>query len=164
MKTHLFGPHVVRESEVFYHSKLCIGLVNLKPIALRARGTPTGRAKILRSDERRVTGLALNARTGSQVCDLMLSTQKIGRVIEREYNGSSLTIAIQVRHTHVHVIPRRFGDWANNDDIYKELDQVKEASTLHDVDNEGRKPRSLEEMKEEADRLRVFFEHVYPDE
>ncbi|KAJ3079610.1 hypothetical protein HK102_003663 [Quaeritorhiza haematococci] len=53
----------------------------------------------------------------------------IGRVIETEYGGDSLTIAIQdgaaagqtVPHVHVHLIPRKFGDWANNDDIYKEI-------------------------------------------
>ena len=28
-----------------------------------------------------------------------------------------------VPHVHVHIIPRNKGDWANNDDIYKELDQ-----------------------------------------
>jgi diadenosine tetraphosphate (Ap4A) HIT family hydrolase len=29
-----------------------------------------------------------------------------------------LTAARQ--HVHVHVIPRRLGDWANNDDVYAE--------------------------------------------
>jgi len=74
-----------------------------------------------------------------------------------------LAYLFQILHSHVHIIPRRFGDWANNDDIYKELDQTKPGDVTK-VDNEDRQPRSLEEMKEEADRLKVFFEPVYPDE
>lgn len=54
----------------------------------------------------------------------------------------------------MHVIPRKAGDWANNDDIYEDLQGKHKLR----VDNEERQPRSAEEMKEEADRLRVFFE------
>ncbi|CAG8508409.1 6618_t:CDS:2, partial [Ambispora gerdemannii] len=112
--------------------------------------------------------------TPEEACDMFQSAQKIGRVIEREYNGSSLTVAIQdgpaagqtVPHCHVHIIPRKVGDWANNDDIYKEIDKLKlgkiyqanENSTLFKIDNEERKPRSPEEMAKEAEFLRQFFE------
>lgn len=51
----------------------------------------------------------------------------------------------------MHVIPRKKGDWANNDDIYAELDKKK------GVDNEDRQPRSQEEMGEEAKELRRYF-------
>lgn len=43
----------------------------------------------------------------------------------------------------MHVIPRRMGDWANNDDIYEELGGKSKVR----VDNEEREPRSAEEMK-----------------
>lgn len=52
----------------------------------------------------------------------------------------------------MHIIPRKKGDWADNDDIYKELDEKK------GVDNEDRKPRTAEEMRDEANELRVYFE------
>lgn len=52
----------------------------------------------------------------------------------------------------MHVIPRRGGDWANNDDIYKDLDKKK------GVDNEEREPRTEEDMGKEANELRVYFE------
>ena len=48
----------------------------------------------------------------------------------------------------MHVIPRKKGDWANNDDIYTELDGV---------DNEKREPRTNEEMGKEAKDLRIYF-------
>ena len=53
----------------------------------------------------------------------------------------------------MHVIPRKVGDWANNDDIYDELAGKNKIR----VDNEERMPRSEQEMKEEADMLRPFF-------
>ncbi|CAO3626184.1 unnamed protein product [Mucor hiemalis] len=92
--------------------------------------------------------------------DLMLSAQRIGGIVEKHYQCTSLTLTIQdgpqagqtVPHVHMHVIPRRKGDWADNDDIYKELDEKK------GVDNEDRKPRTEEEMRDEANELRVYFE------
>jgi bis(5'-adenosyl)-triphosphatase len=56
----------------------------------------------------------------------------------------------------MHIIPRRAGDWANNDDIYDEMDG-KEAAVAKRVDNDERKPRSIDEMREEAEKLRPFF-------
>ncbi|KAG0000674.1 hypothetical protein BGZ65_004159 [Modicella reniformis] len=74
-----------------------------------------------------------------------------------------------VPHCHVHVIPRRLGDFPDNDDIYQEitqntndlLTQVKtiESETIakqtgkKGVDFDERKPRSEQEMTTEATRL-----------
>ncbi|KAG2232227.1 hypothetical protein INT48_003917, partial [Thamnidium elegans] len=95
-----------------------------------------------------------------KTADLMISAQRIGNVVERHYKCTSLTMTIQdgpqagqtVPHVHMHVIPRRSGDWANNDDIYKDLDEKK------GVDNEEREPRTEEDMSKEANELRVYFE------
>ncbi|KAI8148293.1 HIT-like domain-containing protein [Fennellomyces sp. T-0311] len=92
---------------------------------------------------------------------MMSSAQRIGAVVEREYRCTSLTNVIQdgpqagqtVPHVHMHVIPRKVGDWANNDDIYDELAGKNKMR----VDNEERKPRTEQEMKIEADWLRSFF-------
>lgn len=58
----------------------------------------------------------------------------------------------KVPHVHMHIIPRKAGDWANNDDIYQELDKKKLG-----VDNEERKPRTEQEMSAEASELRPYF-------
>lgn len=113
-----------------------------------------------------------------KAADLMISAQRIGNVIEKHYKCTSLTMTIQdgpqagqtvniwifvfyyyfltliykVPHVHMHVIPRRSEDWANNDDIYKDLDEKK------GVDNEEREPRTEEDMGKEANELRVYFE------
>ncbi|CAG8609503.1 26008_t:CDS:2, partial [Dentiscutata erythropus] len=97
--------------------------------------------------------------TFEEICDLFSCAQTIGKVIEREYHATSLTIAIQdgpeagqtVPHCHVHLIPRKAGDYANNDDIYNDIDKSSK------IDNEERQPRSLEEMTKEAEFLRQFF-------
>lgn len=62
------------------------------------------------------------------------------------------------------MLPRKRGDWANNDDIYPEIDQ-KEKELGRDmnqspkgVDNEDRVARTQEDMAKEAEQLRSYFE------
>jgi len=64
-----------------------------------------------------------------------------------------------VEHVHVHVIPRSEHDWKNNDDIYDEVDKSEwnNKEPKNKVDNEERKPRTEQEMAEEAAKLRPLF-------
>ncbi|KAI7862083.1 HIT-like domain-containing protein [Spinellus fusiger] len=89
----------------------------------------------------------------------MISAQKIGRVVEQVYSGTSLTMAVQdgpeagqsVPHVHMHVIPRRKKDWKNNDDIYDALD------SSHSVDSPHRQERTEQDMQKEAETLTAYF-------
>uniref|UniRef100_W5LAH3 Bis(5'-adenosyl)-triphosphatase n=1 Tax=Astyanax mexicanus TaxID=7994 RepID=W5LAH3_ASTMX len=85
-----------------------------------------------------------------EVADLFTTTQRVANVVEQHYRASSLTIAIQ--HVHVHVLPRRAGDFERNDSIYDELQK-------HDKETEDvpAKWRSEEEMAKEASELRGLF-------
>lgn len=71
-------------------------------------------------------------------------------------------------HCHVHVIPRRLGDFVNNDDIYEKITANSSELLKHPemlatvlsntvankgVDNEDRLPRTEEEMAQESARL-----------
>ncbi|KAI8843209.1 ATPase-like protein [Chytriomyces cf. hyalinus JEL632] len=159
-----FGPFPISATEIFYSTRLTFGLVNLKPV------TPGHVLVIPRRVVPRFADL-----TQSEATDLILSAQRIGAVVEREYAGQSLTITIQdgpmagqtVPHVHIHIMPRRKGDWANNDDIYPEIDR-KEAdlgSALSKdaprVDaEEERVARTREEMSHEASQLRPFFSSI----
>ncbi|KAL0436637.1 UNVERIFIED_CONTAM: Bifunctional bis(5'-adenosyl)-triphosphatase/adenylylsulfatase FHIT [Sesamum radiatum] len=92
-------------------------------------------------------------------------TQKIGHQLESYHNASSLTFTIQdgpqagqtVPHVHIHILPRKSGDFENNDEIYEAIDsKEKELKQKLDLDKE-RKDRSMEEMAQEAAEYRKLF-------
>ena len=84
-------------------SKYSYGIVNLKPVV------PGHVLVIPKRIVKRFAELS-----AEEVSDMFLSAQEIGKVIEREFKGESLTITVQdgesagqtVAHVHVHLIPR----------------------------------------------------------
>ncbi|MBN3275485.1 FHIT triphosphatase, partial [Polyodon spathula] len=149
MTTFRFGQHVVKASAVFLQSELSFALVNRKPVV-------PGHVLVcpIRSVER------FHDLRPEEVADLFQTTQRVSSVVEKHFCGSSLTIAIQdgpeagqtVKHVHVHVLPRKHGDFEKNDSIYDELQK-------HDKEAEDipAKWRSEEEMAAKADALRKYF-------
>jgi len=131
----------VRASQIFFQSELSMGLVNLKPVV-------PGHVLVI---PKRVVHRFKDL-TPAEVADLMVSAQTISTQIEKQFKADSLTLAIQdgihagqtVFHVHVHVIPRRPGDFDNNDDVYRDLEKE-------------RKPRTEDEMAEEASMLSALF-------
>uniref|UniRef100_H3CD34 Bis(5'-adenosyl)-triphosphatase n=1 Tax=Tetraodon nigroviridis TaxID=99883 RepID=H3CD34_TETNG len=71
-----------------------------------------------------------------ELADLFSTTQRVASLVERHFGATSLTIAIQdgpeagqtVKHVHVHVLPRKEGDFERNDSVYDEAVQ-------HDLQN-----------------------------
>ncbi|PRD28144.1 UNVERIFIED_CONTAM: aph1 [Trichonephila clavipes] len=61
-----------------------------------------------------------------EVADLFMCVQTVQKKIEEAYSASSSSIAIQdgpeagqtVPHLHVHILPRKSGDFKENDDVY----------------------------------------------
>ncbi|KAL2597829.1 hypothetical protein AAZV13_11G186800 [Glycine max] len=130
-----FGPHKIHHSSVFYTSNLSFAFVNLRP-----------------------------AVTDDETVDLWLIAKKLGRQLESYHKASSLTFCIQdgpqagqsVPHVHIHILPRKSGDYENNDDIYDDINEKeKELNRALKVDIE-RKDRSIQEMALEADEYRKF--------
>ena len=119
-----FGRHVLNATDIFLRTRLSMAFVNLKPILP---------GHILVSPARVVP--RFSAMTADEVSDLFLAVHRIGPILESVYGASSLTIAVQdghdagqsVEHVHVHVIPRRKGDFAVNDDIYEEVGPALES-------------------------------------
>ncbi|KAM9186202.1 bis(5'-adenosyl)-triphosphatase [Dugong dugon] len=143
-----FGQHLIKPSVVFLKTELSFALVNRKPVVpghvLVCPLRPVERFHDLRPDE---------------VADLFQATQRVGTVVEQHFQGTSLTFAIQdgpeagqtVKHVHVHVLPRKAGDFSRNDSIYDELQK-------HDKEEDSPASwRSEEEMAAEAEALRVYF-------
>ena len=111
-----------------------------------------------------------------EVIDLFMTVQRVGKMIERVYNASSLNIAIQdgadagqsVPHLHTHIIPRKKADLdhkGGSDAIYGMIDGEEGNIGKHQqefsggrpqfpaVDNDSRRPRTQDEMAEEASML-----------
>ena len=118
-----FGPYSVTP-QIFHSSttRLSFALVNLKPLLP---------GHVLICPQRVVP--RLSELTAPETSDLFLTVQRVGRMLERVYQASSLNIAIQdgvdagqsVPHVHVHVIPRHYADLDNrggSDAIYDMMD------------------------------------------
>ncbi|KAM4624856.1 bis(5'-adenosyl)-triphosphatase [Polymixia lowei] len=146
MSTLRFGQHIIKASAVFLRTELSFALVNRKPVVpghvLVCPLRPVERFRDLRPDE---------------VADLFSATQRVANLVEKHFNATSLTISIQdgpeagqtVKHVHVHVLPRKAGDFERNDSIYDELQR-------HDREDEDvpSRWRTEEEMAAEAADLR----------
>jgi bis(5'-adenosyl)-triphosphatase len=162
-----FGKFVVTSS-VFHVTPFSFAIVNLKPILP---------GHVLVSPLRVVPRFA--DLTPDEVTDLFLTAQKVSKTISRLYEATALNIAIQdgvdagqsVPHVHAHVIPRKkadLDDRGGGDKIYEmlegpegdigghlkdfQLGRGRSSKIKVDAD-EDRKPRSEEEMKQEAEWL-----------
>lgn len=90
--------------------------------------------------------------------------------LERHFKAEALTFAIQdgsaagqtVPHVHIHILPRRNGDFEVNDLVYEELNKEDLSRTVPVDAKKNREPRSSHEMAEEASALRILFEDSLP--
>ncbi|XP_040264198.1 LOW QUALITY PROTEIN: bis(5'-adenosyl)-triphosphatase [Bufo bufo] len=144
-----FGKQLIKPTVIFLRTELSFALVNRKPVVpghvLVCPIRPLQRFKDLMPEE---------------ISDLFITVQRVSSIVEKHFVGTSLTISIQdgpeagqtVPHVHVHILPRRTGDFEKNDTVYE---------VLHNNDKEelsaSEKWRSEEEMKAEADELRKYF-------
>ncbi|KAL2990564.1 hypothetical protein AAZX31_11G209700 [Glycine max] len=142
-----FGPYKIHHTEVFYSTNLSYAMF-LHVLICSKR------------EVKRFVDL-----TADETSDLWLTAQKVGKQLESYHKASSLTLAIQdgpqagqmVPHVHIHLIPRKSGDFEKNDEIYDAIDEKeKELKQKLDLDKE-RKDRSLEDMSQEADEYRKLF-------
>ena len=154
-----FGPFPVN-SQVFHVTQHSFALVNLKPLL-------PGHVLV---SPRRVTP-RLSDLTSIEVSDLFLTVQRVGSMIERYYNATSLNIAIQdgadagqsVPHVHAHLLPRKkadLDDKGGSDAIYGLIEGddgnvgkhlwERDRPRFPEVNEETRRSRSEDEMAEEA--------------
>lgn len=164
-----FGPFVVT-SQVFYSTNYSMALVNLKPLL-------PGHVLV---SPRRVTPRLADLSV-DEISDLFVTVQRVGRMIERVYQASSLNVALQdgvdagqsVPHVHAHIIPRRkadLDDKGGSDAIYGMLEGEPGNVGRHQhemwetrpkfpkVDEQSRNPRDESEMTEEAQKLALELE------
>ncbi|XP_060844615.1 deaminated glutathione amidase isoform X2 [Rhopalosiphum padi] len=140
-----FGSSIVKGLQVFYKTQLCLAFTNIKCVL-------PGHVLVapLRAVEK-MTDLS-----NDEVGDLFLTVQKVQKTIEQVHNTNSSSIVIQdgqhagqtIKHVHVHIIPRKAGDFLVNDDIYRKLQNEKDCTNPR---------RSDDEMAHEANLLKSFF-------
>ncbi len=148
-----FGPLSIPQSQLFAFAATCVASVNLKPVV-------RGHCLVFpRRFVQRVSDL-----TKDEATELFLLSRDVGAMLEdfyREDGASSLTFVVQdgadagqsVPCVHMHVLPRRKLDFAENDDIYKEL--RNEGKPTVGVDFEKGRPRTPEEMAAESSLYRA---------
>ncbi|PPD90864.1 hypothetical protein GOBAR_DD12195 [Gossypium barbadense] len=118
-----FGPYKIDPKEVFYSTPLSYAMVNLRPV-VPGSIQPGQRSVDGTREVKRFADL-----TVEETQDLWLTAQKIGGRLECFHKASSLTFTIQdgpkagqtVPHVHIHILPRKDGDFERNDEIYDEL-------------------------------------------
>ena len=90
--------------------------------------------------------------------------QRVGAAVTRAFDAKGLQFAVQdgaaagqtVPHLHIHIVPRRQGDFQRNDDVYDAIAKSEGQLTRLDpaADKEERVNRSAEVMDAEAALLR----------
>lgn len=115
-----FGSVTVSASQIIVRSALSVGFVNISPVV------PGHVLVASQTCHRRLESLSELERN-----DLFALSTLLGRTVERSFGCSSLTLAVQdgpqagqtISHVHVHLIPRRGGDFVPNDAVYARIEQ-----------------------------------------
>ncbi|XP_069356653.1 nitrilase and fragile histidine triad fusion protein NitFhit isoform X2 [Maniola hyperantus] len=144
---YVFGHNRVPESCVFFKSELTYAFVNLRCVI-------PGHVLIapLRLVERN------KDLTDAEAEDFYKTIILIQNLMETVHQAQSCTVTIQdgpdagqtVKHLHCHIMPRKKGDFIENDLIYLELAKHDHVKSGHP----SKPARSLQEMEEEAAMLR----------
>lgn len=88
-----------------------------------------------------------------EVTDFFQTVCKIQKMLEYHYQTTSSTVTVQdgehagqtVKHVHCHIMPRKEGDFQQNDQIYVELNNHDKPENLNEANR-----RPVEEMSREA--------------
>ncbi len=149
---HQFGPFKISASQVFLETPLCYASVNLKPVV-------PGHALVI---PRRVVA-RVSQLTAAELADMWIAAQRVAVMLEAKHATSASTFTIQdgpdagqsVPHVHIHVLPRRRGDFPDNDDVYPAIERASDAAAAElrarAVDaSSGARARSADEMADEA--------------
>ena len=139
-----FGPHAIGPDQVIVRDDLAAAIVNIRPLV------PGHTLVITTRPCARFADL-----TPAEVAALWTLAQRVGRGLEALHCADALTFSMQdgagagqsVPHVHVHVLPRRPGQFAHNDDVYDALEANGRALS-------GSFDRGAESWGDTASRLR----------
>lgn len=164
--------------QAFFRTATTAAIVNLKPIVpghvlvIPTRVVP----RISELSPEEASSLFLSVQTVGRIVEKAYNADALTIACQ---DGKAA--GQSVPHVHFHILPRKLkGDhFVNNDDVYPELEshaqELQQAFRINaksesensapktfaenlKVDNEDRKPRSVEEMEREASWLKGFME------
>jgi bis(5'-adenosyl)-triphosphatase len=157
-----FGNFLIPASHVFYKTPQgSAAFVNLRPIVP---------GHVLVIPERSVC--TLQELTDDEYVDMWKSVRHVQTALKEHYQATAFNVAVQdgraagqsVPHVHVHILPRKQGDFELNDDIYDELEAwapregMKDIQKLQVADDQDRVDRTSETMAKEAASYRSLLE------
>ena len=147
------GPVTLKPAQIALETSLSIVIQDLKTILP---------GHLLVAPKRQVERYTdLTPEEGDDLADAMRRAQQLAPTADA-YNVAlkdGKSAGQPVAHVHAHVVPRRRGDLAHNDEIYGLIDHWTPDDqaapvTLDVPDDASRKPRSEEDMAAEATRYR----------
>ncbi|XP_067942687.1 nitrilase and fragile histidine triad fusion protein NitFhit-like isoform X2 [Watersipora subatra] len=153
-KVYNFAQLSIPYTTVIYRTQLSFAFVNKKPVLP---------GHMLVSPIRVVKRMA--DLTFAEMADLFESVSTVSEAVKKEFAAESLTVTIQdgpdagqtVEHVHVHILPRRPGDFENNDDIYGKLESHDKQEDGTALPQGSHLWRTEDVMMEEASRMRKYF-------
>ncbi|KAM0675304.1 hypothetical protein GVAV_001129 [Gurleya vavrai] len=141
----LFEMHEIPDDHIIKKTKLSFVFVNLRPFL---------KNHILVSPKRIVS--SISDLTVNETNDLFNTVRLCTLALKQKYEGFTINLqdgkaaGQKVFHVHVHIVPRNINDLKRNDDIY--LDGALDCIRTN---------RSYDEMKNEADELRILFDGFF---
>lgn len=157
-----FGRFVIAARHIFYRTSLSAAFVNLRPIVP---------GHVLVMPERVVP--RMRDLSEEEYLDLWSAVRVVQQMLESHYQSTDFNVAVQdgrdagqsVPHVHVHILPRKVGDFERNDDVYDELQEwaprKRETQAKLDVpDDQDRTDRTVDQMAEEASIYRNLVQVV----
>ena len=144
-----FGPHKIDHSQIFYQTDLIFACVNISPLVP---------GHVLVCPKRKVK--RYKDLSKEEIIEIFTHAQIISTKLETHFGTTALNFGLQdgrdagqsVPHVHLHILPRKKGDFERNDEIYEKLNEDVEIQ-------EKRVRRSPEEMAVEANIFRALFEN-----
>lgn len=144
----MFEKYPIDRRTIFYETEFCVAFTNIRCVVP---------GHVLIATKRNIP--RVEKMTEEETKDLFFVACKIAKVLDAYHDAKSTTITVQdgeyagqtVKHVHCHVMPRKPGDFENNDEIYLRLME-------HDSGTVSEARRPLQEMIEEAQIYKKLFD------
>lgn len=157
-----FGKFRIPANHIFLRTDHSGAFVNLRPIV-------PGHVLVMPQ----VIVPTMEELSQEQYTDLWLTVRQVQTALKKHYQAQAFNVAVQdgreagqsVPHVHVHILPRKSGDFERNDDVYDELEawvpkegMTKLKTNIEVPDDEDRQDRTVETMAAEAAIYRDIIE------